>query len=177
MLALVLLGATSGAAADGPAAKRISYFGKSMPDFELKGSDGRVWRRSDLAGKVAVVSVWATWCEPCRKELPLLQRLYERVRDRKDVVVLAFNVDEKPELVPPFVAANGFTFPVVLAHEFVRVKLATVGIPRLWILDAGGNWRFDEMGYAEGADWEAMVLAKIRSASRPSALAGAPGGH
>ena len=66
-----------------------------MPDFELVDLQGRTWRLADLKGKTAFVNVWATWCAPCRKEMPHLQRLYDRVKGRPDVVLLTMNVDEK----------------------------------------------------------------------------------
>jgi thiol-disulfide isomerase/thioredoxin len=132
----------------------VRRVGERMPPFELVDLTGRTWRRSDLEGRTAFVDVWATWCQPCRKELPHVQRLYDRLKGRPDVVLLTMNVDEKPSEVQPFVAANGYTFPVLLAHDYVRTTLATIGIPRNWVIDAAGVWRFDEIGYDEHTvDW------------------------
>lgn len=154
----------------GPAPVR--RVGQAVPPFELADLQGRTWRLTDLKGKTAFVNVWATWCAPCRKELPHLQRLYERVKDRPDVVLLTMNVDEKVSEVQPFVAKNAYTFPVIPAHEYVRKTLTTTGIPRNWVIDAGGVWRFDEVGYRDGEDdWVANAERMIEEARTPQ---GAP---
>lgn len=150
----------------GPAPVR--RVGQAMPDFELVDLQGRTWRLADLKGKTAFVNVWATWCAPCRKEMPHLQRLYDRVKDRPDVVLLTMNVDEKVAEVQPFVTRNGYTFPVSPAYDYVRKTLATTGIPRNWVIDADGIWRFDEVGYRDGeGDWVANAERMIEEAGTP----------
>jgi thiol-disulfide isomerase/thioredoxin len=150
---------------DEPAPKQ--RVGETMPDFELRALDGRTWRRADLAGKVAFVNVWATWCGPCRQELPLLQQLHERLANRADVVLVAMNVDEDADKVAPFVAERGYTFPVLYAHDYVRKTLATRGIPRNWVIDADGVWRADQIGFDEAhagswvGDAETAVAAAL----------------
>jgi thiol-disulfide isomerase/thioredoxin len=140
----------------------VRRVGQTMPGFELVDLEGRTWRLSDLKGRTAFVNVWATWCEPCRKELPHLQKLYDGVKERPDVVFLTMNVDEKPSEVQPFIRTHGYTFPVILAYDYVRKTLATVGIPRNWVIDQNGVWRFDEIGYREGdGDWVANAQRMI----------------
>ncbi len=154
---------------DGP--EPVQRVGETMPDFELRGLDGRTWRRADLAGKVAFVNVWATWCGPCRQELPLLQQLHERLEGRPNVVLVSMNVDEEPGKVAPFVAEHGYTFPVLFAHAYVRTQLATRGIPRNWVVDRSGVWRADEIGFEEADaerwvnDAEARIAAALNGAS------------
>lgn len=146
----------------------VRRIGQAMPDFELVDLQGRTWRLADLKGRTAFVNVWATWCAPCRKELPHLQRLYDRVKDRPDVVLLTMNVDEKVPEVQPFVTKNGYTFPVIPAYDYVRKTLATTGIPRNWVIDAAGVWRFDEVGYSPGdGDWVANAEHMIEQAGNP----------
>ena len=143
----------------------IRRVGQQMPAFELVDLQGRSWRLADLKGKTAFVNVWATWCQPCRQELPHLQKLYERVKDRPDVVLLTMNVDETRSNVQPFVTTNGYTFPVIPAHGYVRKTLATTGIPRNRVIDANGVWRFDEVGYRDGeGDWVANAERLIEEA-------------
>ena len=64
----------------------------ALAEFELTDLDGRKWSTADLKGKVALINLWATWCGPCREELPYVQKLREKMKDRKDVVIL--EVDE-----------------------------------------------------------------------------------
>jgi thiol-disulfide isomerase/thioredoxin len=82
-----------------------------LKPFDLQALDGRQWTLGDLKGKVAFVNVWATWCGPCREELPEVQKLYERLRDRKDVVLLTLNVDRDVGLVAPFLANKKYCSP------------------------------------------------------------------
>lgn len=143
---------------------RVRRIGQSMPAFEAKDLQGKTWRLEDLRGKVAYVNVWATWCGPCREELPHVQELFERTRGRDDVVFLTMNVDERPEKVAPFVEQGGYTFPVLFAREYVRGTLATQGIPRNWVIDRNGVWHVDEIGYRPGGDWVAGAEAWIEAA-------------
>ncbi|MGE5236043.1 MAG: TlpA family protein disulfide reductase [Acidobacteriota bacterium] len=155
-----------------PAAIPHTRVGETMPPFQLTDLQGRTWRADDLTGKVAFISVWATWCPPCRQELPHLQDLWERVKGRGDVVLLAMNVDEEPGKVRPFMDEHGYTFPVLFAHDFVRTQLATVGIPRLWVLDGRGVWRVDEIGFRSDGDWTERALTMIGSAGPSGGTAG-----
>ncbi len=90
-----------------------------LSDFMLKDVDGKTHALSDyLGGKVIVISFWATWCEPCKKEMTQLQALYEKHAD-KGLMILSISMDE-PETqgeVRPFVKQRGFTFPVLLDTE------------------------------------------------------------
>jgi thiol-disulfide isomerase/thioredoxin len=158
---------------------RVRRVGQAMPAFEASDLQGRTWRLDDLRGKVAYVNVWATWCGPCREELPHVQALWERTRGAGDVVFLTMNVDEKPEKVAPFVEQTGYTFPVLFAREYVRGTLGTQGIPRNWVIDRNGAWHVDEIGYHPGGDWVAGAEAWIEAARAvpvaPPATGGASG--
>ena len=146
----------------GTPAKVVRRVGQAMPDFALVDLQGRTWRLADLKGKTAFVNVWATWCKPCLQELPHVQTLYEGVRDRPAVVLLTMNVDKSRSDVDAFLSKNGYTFPVVLAYEYVQTKLRTSGFPRNWVLDANAVWRFDEVGYRDGdGDWVANAERMI----------------
>ena len=144
------------------------YGGKTMPAFSLVDLEGRTWTQADLAGKTAFINVWATWCPPCRKEMPDLQAFWERVRSRPDVVLLTMNVDEDVPLVAPFVKEHGYTFPVLLARGFVRDQLKVQGIPRNWVLDGSLVWRTDQIGLPMTLrSWGSWAEARIAAASRP----------
>src|SRR4029079_13149669 len=75
--------------------------GKPAPDFTLTVLDGagktRTVSRADLAGKVVLIDFWATWCPPCREELPEIQKLVELYKDHKDVLIVALSQDTRPQ--------------------------------------------------------------------------------
>ncbi len=123
---------------------------KAMPAWELSDLHGRTWRMASLEGKTVLISVWGTWCSPCKAELPQVQKLYDLMKDRPDVQVLSFNVDDEVGKVEPFIRKQGYTFPVLLAKDYVGDLLPDVGIPRIWIVDASGKWRWEQVGF----DWE-----------------------
>lgn len=116
--------------------------------FDLQALDGRRWTPRDLDGKVAFINVWATWCGPCRDELRHVQKLYERVKDNRGVVLLTLNVDRNVGLAAPYVAKANFTFPALLAELYVEeLWPGGTSIPRNLILDRSGVVRYEQTGF------------------------------
>ena len=111
---------------------------REHPEFSLKDISGKSWTFSELRGKIVLVNFWATWCPPCRKEMPDLQALYERFGS-KGFVVLGIS-DEELAKVEPFIGERKVSFPVLLDpgrkvnHEFV-----VNGIPRSFLYDRDGK--------------------------------------
>lgn len=142
---------------------------KALPTFELFDLSGKMWRLKELAGKTVVISIWATWCGPCQAELPLVQKLYERVKDRSDIQVLTFDIDEDLGQVAPYLKDKGYTFPVLPAYSTVVSLLEGVAIPQNWVVDPQGKWRWKQIGYAteSDADFEKDILARVGSAKTP----------
>jgi thiol-disulfide isomerase/thioredoxin len=137
---------------------------KIMPAFELADLTGKTWRVKTLEGKSVLINVWATWCGPCQAELPHLEKLYEKVKDRTDIQIMTLNIDQDLGLVAPFVKDKGFTFPVLPAYSFVMSLLDSVGIPQNWILDPKGVWRLTQLGYdASDAQWADTMIGKLQS--------------
>ena len=120
-----------------------SAIGRPMPDFSLQDSSGHPVRLGDLHGKKVFVNVWATWCGPCQGELPWVERLYQALKDRKDVAVLTFNIDDNPGLIAPYMREHQLTFPVVLAEDYVNSAMKVEAIPRNWIIDGEGVLRYE----------------------------------
>jgi len=107
-------------------------------DFTLADLSGAKWTLRSLAGKVVLVNFWATWCPPCRKELPDLEALAERFGSR-GLVVLAIS-DEEAEKVKPFVADHKLSYPVLLdSGRKVNDLFQVVGIPKSFVYDRGGK--------------------------------------
>jgi thiol-disulfide isomerase/thioredoxin len=138
---------------------------KKLPAFELSDLSGKTWKLKQLEGRSVLINLWATWCGPCRAELPHFQELYEKTRERSDVQVITFNIDEELGLVAPFMKENKFTFPVLLAYGFTRELLDGIGIPQNWLIDAKGNWLWTQMGFdASDADWVNTMVKKLELA-------------
>ncbi|MDH5541479.1 MAG: TlpA family protein disulfide reductase [Nitrospinota bacterium] len=91
--------------------------GKAAPAFDLASIDGKRFKLSDYKGKLVFLNVWATWCPPCRDEMPSMERLYKELKGPY-FEMLAVSIDEDgTESVPPFVKEMGITFPVLLDPE------------------------------------------------------------
>jgi thiol-disulfide isomerase/thioredoxin len=137
--------------------------GKPLPPLNVKDFDGRTWTLTNFEGKTTLVNLWATWCAPCLKELPYLQKLYDRVKDRAEMQILTLNVDEDIALVQPFLQKNKYSFPVALARSYVKALLPNLSIPRNWIVDRQGALREETVGFGGSGDqWVANALAKLR---------------
>ena len=127
---------------------------KPIPAFELSDLSGKTWRLKDLGGRTLLINLWATWCGPCQAEMPHLQKLYEKTKDRSDVQLLTFNIDEELGLVAPFLKDKGYTFPVLPAYSTVVSLLDSYAIPQNWIVDSNGTWRWRQIGWSEESDAE-----------------------
>jgi len=107
-------------------------------DFTLTDLSGKQWTLKDLRGKVVLVNFWATWCPPCRKEMPDLDALYRQFRD-SGFIVLAIS-DEDAGKVKPFLDAHPVSYPVLLdADRNVNKLFRVEGIPKSFVYDRGGK--------------------------------------
>ncbi|HTS09236.1 MAG TPA: TlpA disulfide reductase family protein [Candidatus Eisenbacteria bacterium] len=107
-------------------------------DFTLVDLTGKSWHLRDLKGKVVLVNFWATWCPPCRKEMPDLQALYDKYKDQ-GFLVLSIS-DEKTAKVAPFIVERKITYPVLLdPGRKVNDAFVIEGIPKSFVYDRGGR--------------------------------------
>lgn len=135
--------------------------------FELTDLSGHKWNLDSLKGRVTLISFWATWCGPCRQELPLVQKLIEHYKDRPDVVLISMNMDDNPGLVEPFLKEHQLSMTVIPASGYISETLNVNGIPQNWIVDPQGIVRQKSEGYSSSEDWLTDVesaIEKVRSA-------------
>jgi len=110
---------------------------RQKADFTLADLQGKGWTLKSLAGKVVLVNFWATWCPPCRKEMPDLQALHERFGDQLAILAIS---DEDADKVKPFLAGRNVTYPILLdpgrkVNELFRIE----GIPKSFVYDRLGK--------------------------------------
>lgn len=111
-----------------------------LPDFTLKTLTGDEINLRQLEGqKIVVVNFWATWCGPCRHEIPDFNDVYSRYRDR-GVEILGISVDQSPETeVPPFLQTNPIQYPVLAGSPELTYKYGVRGLPTTFIIDRSGR--------------------------------------
>ncbi len=122
--------------------------GKVAPDFALPDLQDRTIRLSDFRGKVVFLNFWATWCQPCKEEMPSMEVLYKTF-ERDGLVVLAVSIDRvtTKQNIPPFVNSMNLTFPVLVdswGQTDKRYKL--MGVPETYIIDQEGVLREKVIG-------------------------------
>jgi peroxiredoxin len=111
---------------------------REHPQFALQDLSGKTWTFAELRGKVVLVNFWATWCPPCRKEMPDLETLYERFSS-KGLVVLGIS-DEETAKVEPFIRERKVSFPVLLdPGRKVNEMFVVEGIPKSFVYDREGK--------------------------------------
>jgi thiol-disulfide isomerase/thioredoxin len=116
------------------------------PDIELEGIDGGSVRISQLRGNVVLINFWATWCGPCRLELPILQSLYNKYSDR-NFTLLAVSVDQDRNRVAPFLKQHNLTLPIYYATAEDAAGMTARGIPTSFILTPAGEVEKAFVGY------------------------------
>ncbi|MGA7694746.1 MAG: TlpA disulfide reductase family protein [Candidatus Sulfotelmatobacter sp.] len=141
---------------------------KNLPAFELSDLSGKTWRLRDLEGKTLLINLWATWCGPCKEEMPRLQKLYEQLRGRPDIQILTFDIDEDVGMVAPFLKDKGYTFPVLPAYSLVFSLLDGFEIPQSWVVDAKGKWVWTRKGYGSEDNWAQSMTEKLDSTKAPA---------
>jgi len=134
--------------------------GAAAPDFALKSSSGKNLRLSEHRGEVVMINFWATWCGPCRQELPLLNRLHEQYR-KAGFTLLGVNIDDRPDAAQTMARKLGITFPVLFDTEKRVSGLYDVNaMPSTVLIDRDGKVRYIHLGYRAG--YETSYESQIR---------------
>src|SRR3990172_6161736 len=117
----------------------IADTGQKAPDMPMLGIEGGVVRLDSFKGKTVVLNFWATWCPPCREEMPLLQQAFVERQARGDLVVLAVDYEEPEALVMDFIRQFSLTFPVLMDRDgSVRLQYGVTGLPTTFFIDRDG---------------------------------------
>ncbi len=125
------------------------------PNFTLEDTDGEMHTLSDYQGKVVIVNFWATWCPPCREEMPSMERAWTTLKD-KNVMMLAIDVGEDEDTVFNFTANYPVTFPLLLDLDSAVISQWPVkGLPTTYIIDPQGRLIYQAIG---GREWDAPEL-------------------
>ena len=156
--------------------------GGKAPDFSVRDVDGRTVSLSDHSDKVVVISFWATWCTPCKAEMPHLQAMYDQYKDQ-GFVVLSVSVDEarnEPQ-VKAMARAGSYTFPVLLDQDASVVTLYNPrkSVPFSVVIDRDGNIHTTHEGYSPGdeAKLKAEVEALLGVGDAPDTASTSTGGE
>jgi peroxiredoxin len=138
--------------------------GQAAPDFALKSNSGDNVRLSEYRGDVVMVNFWATWCGPCRQEMPLLDELYSRY-ERVGFSLLGVNIDDDSRKAMNMVSELGVSFPVLFdARKEVSRLYKVEAMPVTVLIDREGTIRYVHHGYKPG--YEDKYLDQIRSLLR-----------
>lgn len=128
----------------------------AAPDFTAQGEDGKTYRLSDYRGKYVVLNFWATWCPPCREEIPSMERMWQKVKDR-NVQLLAVNVGEDADTIFKFLGSYPMSFPSLLDPEGEIIdSYPVVGLPTTYIINPQGMVTHRAVGSREWDD-EAII--------------------
>ncbi len=139
----------------------------AAPDFTLTDVDGRPVTLSDLRGRVVMINFWASWCGPCRQEMPLLEQIHQRY-EPLGFTLLGINVEENSADGQAFIAERPVSFPVLYDPDNGISKLYdVVAMPSTVLIDRQGNVRYLHHGYKPGYEDEyqdqVRALARERS--------------
>ena len=138
--------------------------GQAAPDFALKSSTGENLRLSEYRGDVVMINFWATWCGPCRQEMPLLDELYTRY-ERVGFNLLGVNIDDDSRRAMQMIEELGVNFPVLFdARKEVSKLYEVEAMPVTVLVDREGNVRYVHHGYKPG--YEEKYLDQVRSLLR-----------
>ena len=146
----------------------------AMEDFEAVDFEGNTVKLSDYKGKIIFLSFWATWCPPCREEMPWMQEIYDEHKDQ-DVVILAVSPtsvemrggddsDRAENQVRKFITENGYTFPVLLDKEDKAWSVYQQrGIPANYVIDKQGIIRYTIPGAFRSKEQMETFIENIRA--------------
>lgn len=147
-------------AASATLASAAATVGTAAPDFTLRTLSGSNMRLQEQRGQVVLVNFWATWCGPCRKEMPHLNRIADKYKS-SGLVLMGVNVDDNVKNAADLSAKLGVNFPVLLDTDKKVSRLYDLNsMPSTMVIDRSGRVRYVHRGYQDG--YEDMYDKQIR---------------
>ena len=133
------------------------------PDFELRDMDDEIHRLADYKGKPVIINFWATWCPPCRAELPSMNRAWQKIKN-DGIAMIAINIGEQEDTVFEFASQFPISFMVLLDERADEMKKwPMTGLPTTFILDPEGRIVYKAVG---DKDWDDDALLDMIRALR-----------
>ena len=135
----------------------MDIVGHAVPDIQLQLRDGGRFNLADYRGKVVVISFWASWCSPCRQELPALSLL---AKERKDIVFVTINVDRSQADAEKFLANVQMDLPVAFDPESLSMgQFLVMSMPTMFVIDRKGNVHYRKIGYSQEKGFTELLAA------------------
>ncbi len=131
------------------------------PDFSLPGPDGKTYRLADYRGKPVILNFWATWCPPCRAEMPSMQRAHDALA-REGIAVIAINVGDEADAIAEFLDELPVRFPLPMDQDTqVAQKYPITGLPTTFVIDPEGRLVYGAIGEQQWDDPD--LLDQVRA--------------
>ncbi len=131
---------------------------QKAPDVSVTTADGKTLKLSDLKGKVVVINFWATWCPPCRAEIPGFIEVYDKFKS-KGLEIVGISLDQKGwDVVKPFIKKQSIPYPIAIDDGKIASKFGKIGsIPTTYFIDKKGIIVKDHVGYMSKEDFMKVV--------------------
>jgi len=148
MVVLLLIGCAPVTGTSGTSESTLEQTGDAAPDFQIENLQGNTVSLRSLRGRPVMLNFWATWCPPCRGEMPLIQQIYEEWTGKPpSVVVLTIDIGESKSTVEEYLRSENLNLPVLLdINRDVAEMYRITGIPTTYFIDAEGTIREIKVG-------------------------------
>lgn len=132
-----------------PSISQNAKIGMPAPDFQLRDLNGKIWKLSELKGKIIILNFWASWCHECKEEKKAIQAYIDKNKNQDDLVFLTVLYKDNPKIVEDMVKKTGYTFPVLIDDGNVSFFYGIRGVPETFLIDKRGVLRHKIIGPVE----------------------------